>query len=310
MANINTCRYRRTDLACESPVDIKHLSGTEYETYSRDGFEVTRLAITEKQAAKKIGRPCGRYITVQGAPIISADGDSISALSCLLSDELRRLAQTVCRKRVDGDFRVLLAGLGNAAITADAVGPLTVKKITVTSHMKNYDRRIFNIMNCCEISAIAPGVVGQTGIETAALVKCAAANADADIVVAVDALVAGSVDRLACTVQLSDTGIEPGSGIGNCRTSVSAETVGVPVIAIGVPTVVSSATLVWDTLTRAGSDTDGISAEVRRILETGKSFFVSPKESDTVSERMSDVIASAFDCAFGVGAVSDENESV
>ena len=141
-----------------------------------------------------------------------------------------------------------------------------------------------------------PGVLGQTGIETVELIRGAVENAGPDVVLAIDALAARSCERLAATVQLSDNGINPGSGIGNHRKAICRETVGVPVIALGVPTVVNSATLVYDALRQAGIEE--IRPELRQVLENGRSFFVSPKESDVITDRISDLIADAVDMAF------------
>ena len=303
--NKNTEIYRRTDLACESPTDISNMSGVEYENEQRDGFEITKITIKDRDAARKIGRPCGTYVTVSGRSVVSINDEEARALTEILRTELSKMAEKLTNKKNDRDFKILLVGLGNSSITADAVGPLVSEKITVTRHMKDYDERLFDLMRCCEVSSIRPGVLGQTGIESAAIVRSAALAVKADAVVAVDALVAGSVERLASTIQISDTGIEPGSGIGNVRTSISKETVNVPVISVGVPTVVSSSTLVWDALCLAHADISCLEKNLKTVLDNGRSFFVSPKESDIVSERMSDIIADAFEGAFGVGSVLD-----
>jgi GPR endopeptidase len=148
----------------------------------------------------------------------------------------------------------LVVGLGNSEITPDAIGPFSVRKLNVTRHLRGIDEKLYDTIGRCEISALFPGVLGQTGIETVELIRGAAENAHPDVVLVIDALAARSCDRLAATVQLSDSGINPGSGIGNHRKAICRETVGVPVIALGVPTVVNSATLVYDALHKAGID--------------------------------------------------------
>ncbi len=303
--NKNAETYRRTDLACESPTDVRNMSGVEYDSSIQNGFEITKITIKDKDAAQKIGRPCGTYISVAGKSVVSLGDEEIQAVTEILSLELAKMAERVTEKKIDRNFKVLLVGLGNSSITADAVGPLVSEKITVTRHMKGYDERLFDLMKCCEVSSIKPGVLGQTGMESAAIVRSAAAEVNADAVIAVDALVAGNVERLASTVQIADTGIEPGSGIGNFRTSISKETINVPVISVGVPTVVSSSTLVWDALCLAHADISRLEKDLKEVLDNGRSFFVSPKESDIVSEKMSDIIAEAFEGAFGVGSVSN-----
>ena len=151
------------------------------------------------------------------------------------------------------------------------------------------------------LSAISPGVLGETGIETLELIRGAVRSVRPDLVIAVDALAARSCSRLATTVQISDSGIVPGSGIGNHRTAITMETLGVPVISVGVPTVVVSSTLVWDALREAGIDE--VSSTLRAVLDNGKRFFVSPKESDLISDAVSELLAGAISEAF-VGNLS------
>lgn len=191
---------------------------------------------------------------------------------------------------------ILVAGLGNRDITSDAIGPLTVKHLTVTRHIKELDPPLFARLGTLPLSAVAPGVIGQTGIETAALIRGAADTALPSLILCVDALAAKSVDRLAVTIQLSDTGIAPGSGIGNHRRAIDRTTVGAPVLAIGVPTVVDSSTMVSDMLERAG--VEEISPSLRRELDNGRSFFVTVKDTDTATGEMAKLIAAAIDRAF------------
>jgi spore protease len=189
-----------------------------------------------------------------------------------------------------------VAGLGNDEITADAIGPETVRRIEVTRHLRTYLPEAYEQIGVCAISALSPGVLGQTGIETVELVRGAAENAKPDVIIAIDALAARSVTRLASTVQLSDAGINPGSGIGNNRRAICLDTVGVPVIALGVPTVVDSSTLVYDALERAG--VDKVSRQLTEVLEQGKGFFVSPKESDVIVKKVSALLARSIGQAF------------
>jgi spore protease len=224
------------------------------------------------------------------------DDEGARSLSAHVAREIRAMCEKVCGRRVDRGFGVLVAGLGNSDITPDAIGPDSVRKLNVTRHLRALDEALYDTVGRCEISAVFPGVLGQTGIETVELIRGAAENARPDVVLAIDALAARSCERLAATVQLSDSGIHPGSGIGNNRKAICHETVGVPVIALGVPTVVDSSTLVYDALRRAGIE--DVRPELRQVLENGRSFFVSPKESDVITERVSDLIADAVDTAF------------
>ena len=191
---------------------------------------------------------------------------------------------------------VLTVGLGNRDITADALGPKTVDGLLVTRHIKEYKPDIFEKIGQREMSALCPGVVGQTGIETFELIEGAVKRVCPDLVIVIDALAARSVDRLATTVQISDTGIAPGSGIGNKRRRIDRESLGVPVLAVGVPTVVDSATLVYDALGRAGIEET--SEELERVLENSRSFFVSLKESDVAVSESARLLANAINYAF------------
>ena len=264
--------YTRTDLACESCTE-----GIAAEIRSRedeaDGFRLTRLTIPRGEWEKRIGKPAGNYITVM----------------CGKSAEEKK------------HLRVLMIGLGNPDITPDAVGPETVRRITVTRPFSAYDRSLFESLECAEVSAFAPGVFGQTGLESVDLVGGAVKQTDPDLIVAIDALAARSCERLAATVQLSDCGISPGSGIGNCRRAIDRRATGVPVLSVGVPTVVDSATLVYDALEQAGIREPD--ASLKQVLENGRRFYVSPKESDRITGCVSKVLASALNEAFGTGNI-------
>ena len=183
-------------------------------------------------------------------------------------------------------------------MTPDAVGPGTVARLNATSHLKKADPELFGRLGCSRLSAVAPGVLGQTGIETSELVRGAVESAHPDVVIAIDALAAGSCGRLFSTVQLSDSGIFPGSGIGNRRSELSLSSLGVPVIALGVPTVVDSSTLVLDALERAGFH--DIPEKLTSVLESGKSYFVAPKECDMLIKSLCRLFASAINREFGV----------
>jgi spore protease len=221
-----------------------------------------------------------------------------SGIAATLAREIRRLC--LPREGISERFGVLVAGLGNAEITADAVGPRTVHRLTVTRHLHEYDRAIFRLLGRCQLSALAPGVLGQTGMEAVDLIRGAVQTAHPDVVLAIDALAARSTERLASTVQLSDTGISPGSGIGNRRRAIDRESVGVPVISLGIPTVVDSATLVCDALQKAGIER--IDGKLRGVLENQRRFFVSPKESDLITAQTAALLVDAIEQAFSLEA--------
>lgn len=290
-------RYTRTDLARESFKDVSgRLEGIEQSTHKSGVYEIHRLRIRSADAAERLGKPIGNYVTVECGRIHLLGEEEFTLLSRILAGELRGMSERLCGRRVNADVKVLTVGLGNAELTADALGPDTVSKLTVTAHLREHESRLFHKLGCCSLSAFAPGVLGKTGIEAFALLLGAVRAVRPDLVIVVDALAARSCDRLASTVQISDAGLVPGSGVGNCRTAISSHTLGVPVIALGIPTVVESSTLVYDALERAGI-TD-ISDSLRKVLENGRSFFVSPKESDVIEERISSLLARAVDLAF------------
>ena len=191
-----------------------------------------------------------------------------------------------------------MAGLGNRYIASDAIGPLAVRDITVTRHIKELDPALFGSLGSATVSAIAPGVIGQTGIEAVEIIRGAAENVSPGLIIAIDALAAKSIDRLAVTVQLSDTGIAPGSGIGNARKAIDRATLGIPVISVGVPTVVDSSTLIYDMLNLAGAD--DIPDCVKNALDNGRSFFVTLKDADSASRENAKLIARAINLAFSV----------
>ena len=281
----------RTDLACES--EATHDAGKDGTAYAEsdvNGFRVAKLHVRNADGEAAAGKPCGRYVTVFTKLLCDESAERLDALAALIAAEIDALAKL----HLGGTPRcVLVAGLGNREITADSIGPKTVDRLTVTRHIREHDEALFNSYFRVPLCAIAPGVLGQTGIETAELVGGVAKTARPDLILAVDALAARATERLGATVQISDSGIFPGSGIGNLRSEISMRTLGVPVIAIGVPTVVNSATLVYDALQSAGYTE--VDDRMERVLHEGESFFVSPRQSDRISESVADMLADAID---------------
>ncbi len=289
--------YVRSDLACEScGENIGELEGTDWSVDESSGFRVSRLAVRTVEAARRLEKEEGTYITVECGKMNGMSEDDARLLESLLAEELREMAERLCRKSVGSEFGVFVAGLGNVEMTADAIGPKTVRRLTATRHLKQYEKGLYREIGCAALSTLAPGVLGQTGIETLELLRGAVRCVRPDVIVVVDALAARSCDRLASTVQISDVGIRPGAGVGNHRAPISAKTLEIPVIAIGVPTVVNSSTLVYDALHTAGIRE--IDDSLKRVLENGKSFFVSPKESDVITEAVSSLLANAIGLAF------------
>lgn len=278
-----------SDLACES--DRPCVSSSE-TTVTVGMHPVTVTRRRESDGTSSVTVACGR---------ITSRPEDLPPLSRLLARELFRMAVEMLGKKPDSSTRVLVVGLGNAHMTPDAIGPGTVRRLTVTRHLKSCDEALYNALGCCELAALSPGVLGQTGVESGELVKCAADRLTPHLLVAVDALAARSCDRLASTIQISDGGISPGAGIGNHRMALNRKTVGCPVMALGVPTVVDSSTLVWDALEKAGMTGEALPDALAEVLESGRSFIVSPRDCDEMVELTCRLLAKALDIAFGVG---------
>lgn len=240
----------RTDLAVEQITarkgEKKLWKGVKVRHENRFGLEVTVVEITGRAGEKALGRPRGTYVTIDLEGVLRRERDSFSRAVDCIAAYLRELL------RLPEQLPVLVAGLGNREITPDSVGPLTADHILVTRHMVQKMPEQFGSFR--PVSACVPGVLGTTGLESAETVGALVAKSDAAAVIAIDAIAARETRRLCSTVQLSNTGISPGSGIGNHRNALNESTLGVPVIAVGVPTVTDGGTLVMDTLEKAGVD--------------------------------------------------------
>lgn len=280
--------YSRTDLACELPRQTQN-SGTLYRKKEKNGFRIEEI----KKASQSGQNEEERYVTLHLGPIWEMDGETTAraaetAAQVLLSFLPHRM------KKVSRDSCVLVAGLGNRFITADSIGPRTVDLVNVTNHAAG-EPTVPALLGCRRVCALAPGVLGQTGMEAADLIADAAGAAGAEAVIAVDALAARSTKRLGTTLQISDTGIRPGSGIGNHRTALNRDTIGVPVIAMGVPTVVDTATLLEDALSRAGIDEPD--EQLEAVLREGRQYIVSPREADLIASSVAELLAGALNLA-------------
>lgn len=284
--------YIKTDLAAELTSSPAKRESVSFRETSESGITITHVRITDDKGARAIGKPKGTYLTLQTGRIWTAEPEAFAETERILAREIKNITRA-CAPKADC---ILIAGLGNPYITSDSLGPAALKHLTVTRHIRTLDSALFTRLGAAEIAAISPGVVGQTGIETLELIRGAVETVHPSVLIVIDALASRSPDRLCATVQLSDSGLEPGSGIGNRRKAISPETVGVPVIAIGVPTVVSSSTLVYDALEKAGIE--AVSPALHEVLENGKSFFVSLKECDTAVAELARLIGCALNHAF------------
>ncbi len=263
----------RTDLALETVEelrggDISRLDGVSVAEFTRCGYGVTCVRVEGAAAARRLGKPEGQYVTVDLRPYFRREKDFFRRAAACVAAELGRLLQGM-----EGET-VLVAGLGNRGMTADAVGPLALESLLVTRHMIRALPRQFR--GFTPVAALAPGVLAQTGMEAAELLRAAADAAGAGAVVAIDALAARSRDRLCATVQLGDTGLIPGSGVGNRRNALDRETLGVPVVAVGVPTVIAAAPGGGEELFLTPRDIDEKVRELGRVIGYGVTLALQP----------------------------------
>lgn len=241
----------RTDLAVEArdmyieqeQTTASDIKGVHFKEREQDSIKISYVDIDET-GAKEIGKKTGSYVTIYADGVKRQDTKSQIKAADVLADELRQLLE---KNNIPDDAEGLVVGLGNWNVTPDALGPMTVEKILVTSHLFKLEHETVR-SGYRPVSAVTPGVMGLTGIETSDLIHGIIEKAQPDFVIAVDALASRSLERVNETIQLSDSGIHPGSGVGNKRKELSKETLGIPVIAIGVPTVVDAVTITSDTI--------------------------------------------------------------
>ena len=251
------------------------------------GFEVTELNISEKAAAE-LGKPKGTYLSAEFGRLWQDSDEAAERAARLICALISRLAPS-------GDGCVLVAGLGNERITPDAVGPKSVKMLTVTRHVKRLDPGLYSRLGFGECAAIIPGVLGDTGIESADIIRGAAEAVRPRCIIAIDALSSRRMARMATTVQVSAAGIAPGSGVNNRRAAISQETMGCPVISVGFPTVVDAVTLTLDMLEEAGIEEENLDAAAELLSESGRrSLFVAPKDCDMITECLANVASKAI----------------
>lgn len=276
----------RTDLAAEAHginaergVD----DGIVISESTINGVKITRAEVKAGEGEQKSGRRAGLYLTAEPGRVWLQSGEERKAAA----ESVRRLLLSLLPA---GDGAVLVAGLGNEAVTPDSVGPRTVSGLVVTHHMRALSKKLYESLHFGDSAAVCPGVLGQTGIESAELIKAAVGSVRPRCVIAVDALAARSLDRLGTTVQLTNAGIAPGSGVCNGRAELSERTLGCPVIGVGVPTVVDAQTLVCEL-------SDGKIPQETEKNTQYKNFFVTPKETDVIIRVMSKLLAAAINLA-------------
>ena len=317
----------RTDLAVEArelaaagqAEDTDGLDGVEVETTEDPDYALTRVRIVSEEGCRLMGKPMGNYITLESEKLKENDVECHEKIIKILAEQIRSLAS------FGEEDCILVAGLGNWNITPDALGPKVVSKILVTRHLQGtLPAEIEETVR--PVAAVSPGVMGITGIETGEIIKGIVEKLRPSLLIAIDALAARRSNRINAAIQMSDTGVASGAGVGNKRMMLDEESLGIPVIAIGVPTVVDAATLVNDTM-------DRILGEMLRQTKKGSAFyemlqsleqeekyrmiadilgpytgnlFVTPKEVDAVVERLANIIANSINIALHPGVTMED----
>ncbi len=317
----------RTDLVIEAREILNDTSGSpdtdgvtvDTQSFYNDDITVTWVSVQNEAGAKIIGKPVGNYVTVESDLLKANDIEAHEEIIKIVSEKLGKL------HNLKKDATILVVGLGNWNVTPDALGPKVIAKVLVTNHIKDSIPEDLQ-GRVRTVSAISPGVMGLTGLETGDVVKGIADRIKPDLIIAIDALAARRTSRINATIQMSDTGVNPGAGVGNKRMSLNEETLGVPVIAIGVPTVVDAATLVNDTMDKMlksmieeapkgtefytmlhDLESDEKYGLIKDILNpyTGN-MFVTPKEVDAVIDRLSNIIANSVNISLHPGIDRDD----
>ena len=290
----------RTDLALEAhqmcaTENVGKLSGIKVDEEADGSVKITKIDVLDEEGSKVLGKPMGRYVTVE-SPEMKYDLEAYEKTCIILSKLIKEMA---------GDNeKTLVVGLGNKQITPDALGPLVTEKLMVTGHIKEGNKELLGD-EISSVYAIAPGVLGTTGIESADVIEGVVNRVAPDLVIAVDALASRSIERISTTFQISDSGINPGSGVDNKRKALSEETLGVKVIAIGVPTVVDAKTVAIESIDTAFNKMENkgldetkkgelIKEHISREIGT---FMVTPKDIDMVIEKTSKIVANGINLA-------------
>ncbi len=294
----------RTDLAMEVresfPENGEEIKGVvlKKERNEKDNIETTRVEITDKEGERIMGKPCGIYLTIESPHLKEKDESFQEPISKALRKCLEELSGGLKGKKT------LIAGLGNREVTPDALGPYVVDNLFTTRHLlREFGKEFQEKYQMESVSAIAPGVMAQTGMESGEILKGIIEETKPDLIIAVDALAARSTARLNTTIQLTDTGIAPGAGIGNNRKVLNEKSLGVKIIALGVPTVVDVATIVEDSMSMALEEKGYTSGEIDGFLKelechAMENFFVTPKTVDEEVKQISYTISEALNECF------------
>lgn len=310
MINFSTdLAVERNDIYRKANKIENNIEGIETEDEEiSENIKISRVKITNEKGAEAIQKPIGDYITVDIKKLKIAEVEDIQKAAEVVTKELKKLID----KHVEKEGDILIVGLGNAYVTPDSLGPKVVKDIDITRHLIKYAPEYIE-KGTRPVTAIAPGVLGTTGIETSEIIKGIVDNIHPKLVIVIDSLSSKSIERISSTVQIADTGIVPGAGVGNARNEISEKTLNIPVIAIGVPMVVETATLVNDALylfinklqeeAKSNNELNQLKEQdnyetIREALNPQDyNMIVTPKEIDDLIENMKDVVARGINFA-------------
>lgn len=293
----------RRDLYKKANKIENEVDGVEAELQEiTDKIKVTRVKITNENGEQAIGKKKGNYITIDIKKMNIITDEEIEKAAETLANEIKKLVEN----KIQSKDEILIVGLGNEEVTPDALGPNVVKDIEITRHIIKYLPQYID-KNARPVSAVAPGVLGTTGIETVEIVKGVVDNIKPKLLIVIDALASRSIERISSTIQISDTGIIPGGGVGNAREEITEKSLGIPVIAIGIPTVVETAVVVNDALDlfieklqneaksneylNALKEQDNYEEIKEALIPNEFNFIVTPKEIDELILNMSEVVA-------------------
>ena len=295
----------RTDLALETQESLRKantdMRGVNFSEKKLDnGIVVSVVTIDSENAVRATGRPKGKYVTIEATLLSEGDEECCQAVTRELSRELKSFVKAVCGKHI---YAVLVVGLGNRNVTPDALGPRCIDSLFITRHIvKEYGRYAFGNENVNSVCGLVPGVMAQTGMECLEIIKGVVNEVKPDFVVTIDALAARSTKRLGCTIQLTDTGIVPGSGVGNHRDGINRSNLGVPVIAIGIPTVIDAVTIVSDAVNSSRENT------AKLMSPKLNGMFVTPKDIDETVKKLAGLLSEGINMAFSNDDYEDCSE--
>lgn len=289
----------RTDLALEAKETVQkpdeEIRGVrvEEEKDTENEIYTTRVMVESKNGAKIMGKPVGTYITLEVPNMVAPDEDYHREISEKVADQIRELLP-----EGKEELSVLVVGLGNRDVTADALGPNVADQLHITRHVvREFGKAAYNKEKMHVVSALVPGVMAKTGMETCEIIRGVVGQTEPDVIIAIDALAARSTRRLNRTIQITDTGVQPGSGVGNHRHALTKETLGVPVIGIGIPTVVDAGTIVGDAVEQVERRMLLCSDIHALKMAELQNMYVTTKDIDDVVNRLSYTISEAINIA-------------